>query len=74
MEKLEKVFLILGIIALVNFIMFFMGVFSRMATDGFDLDILIQIFPVNKLIMVIISFSAYFIVKYARSKKENKKL
>ena len=69
MEKLEKALLILGIIIMVNFIMFFMGVFSRMATEGFSLNILIEIFPINKLIMVIISFSAYFIVKYERSKK-----
>ena len=66
MEKLEKVFLILGIIMLVNFVMFFIGVFSRMATDGFSLDILIEIFPVNKLIMVIITFGAYFVVKFIR--------
>jgi len=74
MEKLEKVFLILGIILLANFIMFFVGVFSRMATDGFDIDILIQIFPVNKLLMVVVTFGVYFIIKYTRSKKENNKL
>ena len=73
MEKLEKAFLILGIIMLVNLIMFLLGVFSRMSSDGFSFDILIGIFPLNKLIIVIILFSGYFILKFSNSKTKKTK-
>ena len=73
MEKLEKVFLILGIIMLVYLIVFLFGVLSRMSTDGFSFDILINIFPVNKLVMVIISFSGYFILRFTNSKNKKTK-
>ena len=69
MKKLQYVFLIIGIIMLLNSIMFCFGALSH----GLPFDALIDVFPGSKLIIVVVSFIIYFALRYFNSKNINNK-
>ncbi len=65
MKFLQNIFLFFGVAMLINMIMYSLGASS----EGMPIDEIFETFPKNKIIVVLISFFGYIVVKHLNSKK-----